>query len=314
MALVILSSGKMTESKIRTMSVRRLMVVGFGAVLLAAGGGVALGYHLAGDTDPAPVAPENGVRTHFLMSRVGELAGRLVRLESDAASLGKRIGVLKDFEARRQHSREMENVGPKPPHGASGGPLVPIPPNGQLPRVDPSEQAMEPLHRDVRDHVSRLEDEFNRISRMMAEIDKATAEKSAELMAFPSRVPIPDARRSSGFGPRVDPFTGHSAFHTGQDFAAPLGTPIQAAGGGRVIFAGWRHDYGFQVEIDHGEGLRTRYSHCSHIYVKVGDIVVPGQRIAAVGTTGRSTGPHLHFEVVLDGQYVNPSPYVFGAS
>jgi len=115
---------------------------------------------------------------------------------------------------------------------------------------------------------------------------------------------------SSGFGPRVDPLTGVQGFHPGQDIAAPTGTPIVAATSGEVAYAGWEQGYGNFTCIDRGDGLATCYGHQSAILVSVGQSVQAGQLIGRVGTTGWSTGPHLHFEVRLDGTPVDPVPYL----
>jgi septal ring factor EnvC (AmiA/AmiB activator) len=115
---------------------------------------------------------------------------------------------------------------------------------------------------------------------------------------------------TSGFGWRVHPILGRSRFHNGLDFGAPHGSAIRAAHGGRVIVAGWFGGYGKTVVIDRGDGLSTLYGHASEIWVSDGDVVAPGQAIAAVGSTGLSTGPHLHFEVRRDGQPVDPSGFL----
>ena len=129
-------------------------------------------------------------------------------------------------------------------------------------------------------------------------------------MAIPSRYPIAGARISSGFGNRRDPFTKRLARHTGVDLSAPRGTPILASAGGTVRYAGYRRAYGNTVEIDHGRGLVTRYAHASKVLVRAGQVVLPEQAIAMVGSTGRSTGPHLHFEVLRNGTYVEPMNYL----
>jgi murein DD-endopeptidase MepM/ murein hydrolase activator NlpD len=129
-------------------------------------------------------------------------------------------------------------------------------------------------------------------------------------MVFPSRTPIPGVAISSGFGRRIDPFTGKLARHAGIDYAAQYGTSILASAGGRVRRAGPYGAFGRTVEIDHGDGLVTRYGHTSRILVRVGDIVLPGQPIAMVGSTGRSTGPHLHFEILRDETPVQPRLYL----
>jgi murein DD-endopeptidase MepM/ murein hydrolase activator NlpD len=121
---------------------------------------------------------------------------------------------------------------------------------------------------------------------------------------------LDDAEMVSGFGNRDDPLDGRRAFHAGLDFAATAGTAIHAAAGGTVTYAGVKADLGRVVEIDHGNGLSTRYAHASVLWVKPGDFVAPGDAIAAVGSTGRSTGAHLHFEVLHHGEAVNPRRYL----
>ncbi len=118
---------------------------------------------------------------------------------------------------------------------------------------------------------------------------------------------------SSGFGYRSDPFDGSAAFHAGLDFRGPVGAPIYAAAKGRVIFAGVKQGYGNCIEIDHGNGLTTRYAHMSAFRARVGQEVAPGNVIGAIGSTGRSTGPHLHFEVRVHDQPVNPRPFLEAA-
>ena len=130
------------------------------------------------------------------------------------------------------------------------------------------------------------------------------------LQGIPQVVPAAGTRISSGFGYRSDPFAGTAAFHAGLDFKGPTGAPIFAAARGRVAFVGPRSGYGKCVEIDHGNGLRTRYAHMSAFRSRLGQLVDAGQVIGAVGSTGRSTGPHLHFEVRLNGQPVNPRPFL----
>jgi murein DD-endopeptidase MepM/ murein hydrolase activator NlpD len=127
---------------------------------------------------------------------------------------------------------------------------------------------------------------------------------------LPTNQPLADGFTGSRFGGRIDPFTGRSAMHEGIDFNAPVGTPILAAGAGVVVFAEYHHSYGNQIDLDHGNGLVTRYAHASKLLVKAGDIVKQGQRIAEVGSTGRSTGPHLHFEVRVDDEAQDPFNYL----
>ena len=131
---------------------------------------------------------------------------------------------------------------------------------------------------------------------------------SAEIR--PSGRPVRDGYISSGFGVRMDPFTGEEGIHKGVDFAAPAGTEVLAVAAGVVTWAGPREGYGNLVEIEHGKGYSTRYAHNSAILVHVGDEVQRGQPIARVGSTGRSTGPHVHFEVLRGGVQINPMSFV----
>lgn len=147
---------------------------------------------------------------------------------------------------------------------------------------------------------------FRRLGLSLARMDAL----QRGLQGIPRVVPAAGTQISSGFGYRTDPFAGSPAFHAGLDFRGPIGAPIYAAARGKVAFVGRRQGYGNCVEIDHGNGLRTRYAHMSAFRTRAGEPVAAGQLIGAVGSTGRSTGPHLHFEVRLHGQAVNPRPFL----
>jgi len=135
---------------------------------------------------------------------------------------------------------------------------------------------------------------------------------SLEMRHIPLSLPVSGGNfdLSSGFGPRIDPFTGHYAFHSGMDFADAWGTAVHATAAGTVIFAGDRGGYGNMVEIDHGMGLHTRYGHLSAITVRVGMKIDKGAAIGRVGSTGRSTGPHVHYEVWYDDVVRNPRNFI----
>ncbi|MDB5900684.1 MAG: peptidase [Ramlibacter sp.] len=126
----------------------------------------------------------------------------------------------------------------------------------------------------------------------------------------PTQHPVLAGHLGSAYGWRIDPFTGRSALHTGLDFQADVGTQIQAAAGGVVVAAEVHPQYGNMVEVDHGNNLVTRYAHASRLLVKKGEVVKRGQRVAEVGTTGRSTGPHLHFEVLVQGVAQDPQRFL----
>lgn len=132
---------------------------------------------------------------------------------------------------------------------------------------------------------------------------------SLKKRAIPSLAPVA-TWHSSNYGWRIDPFTGKQAFHEGVDFMAGAGTPVMAAASGIVVYSAYHPQYGNMVEIDHGNGLTSRYAHASALLVKAGEAVLKGQRVALVGSTGRSTGPHLHFEVRQNGAPLNPDRFL----
>lgn len=127
---------------------------------------------------------------------------------------------------------------------------------------------------------------------------------------LPSEMPVETDWYSSGYGYRIDPFTGKRAFHEGVDFTAEVGASIKAAAGGVVIYSDRHPEYGNMVEIDHGDDLVTRYAHASKRLVNLGEVVLQGQKIAEVGNTGRSTGPHLHFEIRHRDKPQNPAKFL----
>jgi murein DD-endopeptidase MepM/ murein hydrolase activator NlpD len=143
-------------------------------------------------------------------------------------------------------------------------------------------------------------------------VTRAQVERLNRTLALvPYRKPvIGEVEFTSGFGVRSDPFLGRPAMHTGLDFRAATGDPVRATANGKVVSSGWAGGYGRMVEIDHGNGLSTRYGHLSEIGVKVGDAIKIGQVIGAVGSTGRSTGPHLHYETRIDGEAVDPQKFL----
>ena len=133
------------------------------------------------------------------------------------------------------------------------------------------------------------------------------------VIAIPSQKPVDRMNFSSGFGVRTDPFRGFAAMHAGVDMPAPIGTPIHATADGIVDRAEWSNGYGKLIEINHGKGVQTRYGHLSQILVEPNQRVKRGDLIGLMGSTGRSTGSHLHYEVRIDGRAVNPMPFLQGA-
>jgi murein DD-endopeptidase MepM/ murein hydrolase activator NlpD len=147
-------------------------------------------------------------------------------------------------------------------------------------------------------------------SDMLGVLEAQLFEQAVKKKLMPTMMPVVAPFNASGFGRRVDPFTGQWAMHEGIDFLADLGSPIVAAAGGVVIFSGLHPQYGYMVDIDHGNDLVTRYAHASKLLVREGDVVQRGRKIAEVGSTGRSTGPHLHFEVRFRGAAQNPGKFL----
>jgi murein DD-endopeptidase MepM/ murein hydrolase activator NlpD len=144
----------------------------------------------------------------------------------------------------------------------------------------------------------------------MAVMESRLFEQKIKKMMVPTQTPVRDASLGSVFGWRIDPITGRSALHTGLDFPAQTGTPIYSAAGGMVVTEEFHFQYGNMIEIDHGNNLITRYAHASRVMVKKGDLIKRGQKIAEVGTSGRSTGPHLHFEVLVQGVPQDPQKFL----
>ena len=145
---------------------------------------------------------------------------------------------------------------------------------------------------------------------LMTVMESRLFDQKIRKMMVPTQQPVVTGHLGSAFGWRIDPFTGRSALHTGLDFQAEPGSSILAAAGGVVVTQETHPAYGQMVEIDHGNDLITRYAHASRVWVKKGDLVKRGQKIADVGTTGRSTGPHLHFEVLVQGVPQDPQKFL----
>jgi murein DD-endopeptidase MepM/ murein hydrolase activator NlpD len=212
--------------------------------------------------------------------RLGELQARMLRLDGLGDRLAKAAG-LKPQEL----------------------------PAGQAPGRGGAESSQPARNLSVAEFTAlleRLAREVNERSDQLGVLEALLVEDSANRKFLPTLLPVVDGWFSSNFGYRIDPFSGQQSFHEGIDFPAESGTAIVAAASGLVVEAGWHPQYGKIVEIDHGNGLVSRYAHASQLGVKEGDLVVRGQHIGAVGTTGRSTGPHLHFEVRLNGVPQNP--------
>jgi murein DD-endopeptidase MepM/ murein hydrolase activator NlpD len=219
-----------------------------------------------------------------MAQKVGDMQARMVKLEAMGDRVSSMAGLKPDELKSLSHV-----VG-----GASGGPFVPM----DKPSLEQLTGALKTLDEVVAEQGDVLTLTESRL-----------LESRLKTLMIPSSRPV-DVPIGSGFGFRSDPFTGRGALHTGLDFPADVGTPIHAAAGGVVRTAEVHPEYGLMLEVDHGNGLMTRYGHTSKILVKVGDLVKRGQVVADIGTTGRSTGPHLHFEVLVDGIPQDPQKFL----
>ena len=215
----------------------------------------------------------------------------LAEIEARQLAFAERLTRFADARARRAEAAMRKlNLDPtamsRQTQAAMGGPFEAIMGGGD--EIDPR---------------------FERLGLSLARM--AVLERALD--GIPQVVPASVENITSGFGYRRDPFNGHGAMHAGIDFKGAVGSPIFAAADGRVTFAGWKSGYGQAIEITHGNGMLTRYAHLSRIGVKVGQPVEAGATIGGLGNTGRSTGPHLHFEVRINDRAVNPRPFLEAA-
>ncbi|MGO0999996.1 peptidoglycan DD-metalloendopeptidase family protein [Lysobacter sp. CA196] len=155
-----------------------------------------------------------------------------------------------------------------------------------------------------------LDRQFKASGEQLSVLESLLFNRQIDMNAVPSRAPIANSYITSGFGGRADPFNGGAAFHKGIDFEADVGDPVLAVADGVVSYSGVRSGYGNVIEIDHGNGYVTRYAHNSNLLLKVGELVRAGQEIAKAGSSGRSTGAHVHFEVWEGGRVVNPLKFL----
>lgn len=240
-----------------------------------------------------------------MAAKVGELQARLLRLEAVSEKVAGMAGMKPaELKAIDAPSKTASGVAAGPHSEAMGGPLASMlqqhpAPSSTLSAADLTRQL---------DDLQALSE---RNTDLFTLIESRLFEKRLEALLIPSSAPVVGPV-GSGFGFRSDPFTHRPALHTGLDFPGDIGTPILAAAGGVVLSAGPHPEYGQLVELDHGNGLVTRYAHTSKMLVKQGDLIKRGQKIAEIGSTGRSTGPHLHFEVLVEGVQQNPAKFLAG--
>ncbi len=233
--------------------------------------------------------------------QMGELQARIMRLDAQSERLAKLAGEKKSAAPlTKSNAPSLNAPSPnsplsKPSAANRGGPLVLSSPYTEM---------------DLQKHIAELTARVEFETEYLSELEATLLQQSMLKGVLPNRSPIRAAFNSSSYGWRIDPFNGNKAFHEGLDFSANAGAPIFAAAGGIVSAAETMPDYGKIVIVSHGSGLETRYAHTSKILVKVGERVEKGQVVALVGNTGRSTGPHLHYEIRLNGNALDPRKYL----
>lgn len=295
---LIITDARLARSQAIHLSGTRLVVAGLGlslCLMLVAAAlyhwvflkGAREGWPIVGSLVRLVVKDEFAERDRYMRAnldamarRVGEMQARMVQLES----LGERV-------------MGLAGVAPSdiPRADARGGALV----SARSLTMDELEATLNELEQLTHQRVD-----------LMTVLESRLFDQHIRKKMVPTHAPVTGKAPGSSFGWRVDPITGQSALHTGLDFQADTGTPILAAAGGVVVTQEYHPAYGNMIEVDHGNQLVTRYAHASRTLVKQGDIVKRGQKIAEVGTTGRSTGPHLHFEVLVQGVFQDPQKFL----
>ena len=230
---------------------------------------------------------------------LGELQARMMRLDAQSQRLAKLAG---------EKDKQVTNVNVKPKFDTKDTkPLMSLELDG---RGGPLINARPMTEPDLQAAIAELTQAVDARDDSLSSIEAKILQQSVLKDMLPNGTPVSAAYNSSSYGWRIDPFTGGKAFHEGLDFPANTGTPIRAAADGIVSEADHTPDYGNIVKIEHGAGLETRYAHASKLLVSVGERVVKGQEVAEVGSTGRSTGPHLHYEIRLNGESLDPRKYL----
>lgn len=295
---LIITDAWLAKSRAVYLSGTKLLLAGFLcalALMLVAAGlyhwvflkGAREGWPVIGALVKLVIKDEADQRERFLREnldvmakRVGEMQAKLMQLEA----LGERVSGL-------------AGVNPND---------IKLPPGRGGALVASRSLTMEELQSTLAD-LDKLTDQKVDLMTMM---ESRLFDQKIKKMMVPTQEPVAGGLLGSSFGWRIDPVNGRSALHTGLDFPAEPGIAILAAAGGVVVAQEYHQSYGNMVEVDHGNELVTRYGHASRVLVKKGDLVKRGQKIAEVGTTGRSTGPHLHFEVLVQGVFQDPQKFL----
>ena len=295
---LIITDAWLAKSRAVHLSGRRLVAVGvlLSFVLTVVAAGIYHWVFLKGAREGWPVV---GTFIKLVVKDEFEQRDRFMRENLDvmAKKLGEMQAKIMQLESLGERVSGLAGVNPSDIKATPGR-------GGAL--VEGRSLSMQELQSTLAD-LDRLTDQR---TDLMTVLESKLFEQKIRNMMVPTQQPVANGILGSAFGWRIDPFTSGSALHTGLDFQAELGTPILAAAGGVVVAQEVHAAYGNMIEIDHGNDLITRYAHASKVFVKKGDLIKRGQKIAEVGTTGRSTGPHLHFEVLVQGVPQDPQKFL----
>lgn len=298
MNVIIVSKFLRTPKKI-AFHEPRTMAIAIGSVLLVLATFLLIGYAIRGVNGAA--RGEINVLQARLKAQDAELKAAREDAQREINAIASRVGEL------QAHANRLNALG------------VRLTRDGKLsdgefdfdktPGMGGAEAVTDVKQKDLLGDLDALQVQFDESGRQLSVLESMLFNRQLELTSTPSRAPS-KGYITSGFGTRSDPFNGGRAHHLGIDFDANTGDPVSAAAGGVVTYSGVKSGYGNVVEVDHGNGYTTLYGHNSRLLVRVGDVVRAGQTIAKAGSTGRSTGPHVHFEVHVDGRPVNPKPFL----
>lgn len=300
----------------KSFSIGPAHIVGLVLVLISAMIGIVMTFQgiiqLVSGTDPRMIAnggvanvSDVGPTLNMMAAKLGEMEAQLLRLDTFSDRLSKLIGPRAGQAGPATAAPARAPAANNPSSPAPASPT----PEGADPRPDNHSSAsptIEMLRGQLVKVAAAIEDRTTRINRL----ESAVVEVRTAKQSLPTIPPITSGYHSSDFGSRIDPFDGKASFHAGIDFVAPTGTNFSSAASGIIVSTRQLPDFGNVIEIDHGNGLHTLYAHASRILVQQGELVLKGQTIGQVGTTGRSTGPHLHFEVHENGHPINPQKFL----
>lgn len=301
---IIVISDRLAKAKTLTLTTRHLFASALAGGMMLAGLTICLyvlTFRLAGDVkipfvQQIVLAAQQGEtqkasefvqqNLNAMAVKLGEMQAQLTRLDA----VGERLSSVAGIKPQEFRLNE--------PPGLGGAQSATFP--SQNLSMQEFTRKLETLSRQMENRTD-----------LLGVLEAQMFEQAVKKKLLPTILPVSGTYNASSFGMRIDPFTGQHSMHEGMDFLADTGTAIVAAAGGVVQFAGFHPQYGYMIDVDHGNDLVTRYAHTSKIFVKDGDLIKRGRKIAEVGSTGRSTGSHLHFEVRFKGAAQNPARFLF---